>query len=257
VGEERHAVIDLALRYLGLGAPTVVEVDDQGRMRPDALSAALGRSTGPSIVCLQAGNLHSGAFDPIGELTALAHERAAWVHVDGAFGLWAAASPLFRERLAGLDTADSWATDAHKTLNVPYDCGMAIVSRPEVMRSTFGVHTSYLVADDPARATRTRRSPSCRAAPAGCPCGRPCGHSVDPAPWPWWSGWPPMPVPSAEELIDEGAAWMSGSRWHGRNVLRVSASNWATNAEDVAQSIAAVERAVAAASRAAPEDMPT
>ena len=84
-------------------------------------------------MCLQAGNLHSGAFDPMREAIAIAHDHGAWVHVDGAFGLWAAARPLYREPLDGLDTADSWATDAHKTLNVPYDCGIAIViSRADV-----------------------------------------------------------------------------------------------------------------------------
>ncbi|PZS33726.1 MAG: aspartate aminotransferase family protein, partial [Pseudonocardiales bacterium] len=125
VGAERHDSVDLALRYLGLGAPTVVAADEQGRIRLDALAAALDEGSGPTILCLQAGNLHSGAFDPIAAATGLAHERGAWVHVDGAFGLWAAASPTLRPALAGYETADSWATDAHKTLNVPYDCGIA------------------------------------------------------------------------------------------------------------------------------------
>ncbi|MEO9014470.1 MAG: aminotransferase class V-fold PLP-dependent enzyme, partial [Terrimesophilobacter sp.] len=148
VGEERHAVIDLTLRYLGLGAPIVVAADGQGRLRASALAEAMDAAPGPTIVCLQAGNLHSGAFDPIGEAAAIAHRHDAWVHVDGAFGLWAAASPVYRQQLAGLDTCDSWTTDAHKTLNVPYDCGIAVVADSEVMRTTFGTRTSYLMADD-------------------------------------------------------------------------------------------------------------
>src|SRR5690606_12280143 len=120
---------DLALGYLGLGRPVEVAADDQGRMIVSALEEAMDAVDGPAIVCLQAGNLHSGASDPMGEAAAVAHRHGAWVHVDGAFGLWAAASPHHRHQLAGLETCDSWATDAHKTLNVPYDCGVAIVSR--------------------------------------------------------------------------------------------------------------------------------
>ena len=148
VGEERHAVIDLTLRYLGLGAPIVVAADEQGRLRASALAEAMDAAQGPAIVCLQAGNLHSGAFDPIAEATQIAHDHGAWVHVDGAFGLWAAVSPVFRQQLAGLETADSWTTDAHKTLNVPYDCGVAIVAKPDVMRAAFGTQTSYLMMAD-------------------------------------------------------------------------------------------------------------
>lgn len=279
VGEERHAVIDLALRYLGLGAPTVVAADDQGRMIPAALAAQLDQVAGPAIVCLQAGNLHSGAFDPVGELTTLAHQHGAWVHVDGAFGLWAAASPRYRERLAGLETADSWATDAHKTLQVPYDCGMAIVARPAEVRSTFGVHTSYLVADEAGPGDPYEKVPELSRRARGVPVWaalRSLGRSgtvelverladqaraiADAL----------ARIPGAEVLNDvvftqvcvsfgedeltrrvtaallaDGTTWMSGSRWHGRDVLRVSVSNWSTDAEDVALSVAAVERAVA------------
>ena len=147
-GADRHASVDLALGYLGLGKPIAVEADAEGRMIASALAEALDAVTGPAVVCLQAGNLHSGASDPMAEAAAIAHAHDAWVHVDGAFGLWAAASPTHRQQLVGLETCDSWATDAHKTLNVPYDCGVAIVSRPEVLRSVFGVHTSYLVNDE-------------------------------------------------------------------------------------------------------------
>ncbi|TFD32255.1 pyridoxal phosphate-dependent decarboxylase family protein [Cryobacterium cryoconiti] len=284
VGEERHAVIDLALRYLGLGAPIVVAADDQGRMLPDSLAAALAGHAGPAIVCIQAGNLHSGAFDPVGELTALAHRHGAWVHVDGAFGLWAAASPRYRDQLAGLETADSWATDAHKTLNVPYDCGMAIVARPAEVRSVFGVHTSYLVAAETGPGDPFEKVPELSRRARGVPVWaalRSLGRSgtvelverlVDQA-RAIAQGLARLPGAEVrndvvftqvcvsfgddertrrvtEALLADGTAWMSGSRWQGRDVLRVSVSNWSTDAEDVALSVAAVERAVAAVTRA-------
>ena len=117
VGAERHETVDLALRYLGLGSPEPVQVDDQGRVRADALQSALEEgSDEPTIVVLQAGNVHSGAFDPFTDAMAAAHAHGAWVHVDGAFGLWAAASPAYRHLVTGYAEADSWATDAHKTL---------------------------------------------------------------------------------------------------------------------------------------------
>ena len=141
-GAERHASVDLALRYLGFGTPTVVEADDQGRIIPSALAAALAAVDGPVIVCLQAGNLHSGAFDPMRVCVELAHAAGAWVHVDGAFGLWAAASPTLRPLLDGIELADSWATDAHKTLNVPYDCGVAIIAKPGVAKASLGAQTA-------------------------------------------------------------------------------------------------------------------
>ena len=134
VGSETHATIPTALQYLGLGRDRVIAVDsdDQGRMRLDALSAALPDDGGPMIVCLQAGNVNSGAFDPLGPAIELVRARHpdAWIHVDGAFGLWAAASPSYRHLVAGHEGADSWATDGHKWLNVPYDCGYAFVRDP-------------------------------------------------------------------------------------------------------------------------------
>ncbi|MEY2847673.1 MAG: hypothetical protein RI885_338, partial [Actinomycetota bacterium] len=144
-GAERHAAVDLALRYLGLGLPTVVPSDAEGRIVVDALREALDRADGPTIVCLQAGNLHSGAFDPMREAITAAHERGAWVHVDGAFGLWAAASPTLRGQVEGVEAADSWATDAHKTLNVPYDCGVSIIAEQGAARAAVGLDTSYLI----------------------------------------------------------------------------------------------------------------
>ena len=130
VGGEAHITIFAALRYLGLGAARVrtVPVDGQGRMRPDKLREALAGTIGPMIVCAQAGNVNTGAFDPFDDIAAVTRERGAWLHVDGAFGLWAATSPTCRALTKGLERADSWATDAHKWLNVPYDSGIAIVA---------------------------------------------------------------------------------------------------------------------------------
>jgi glutamate/tyrosine decarboxylase-like PLP-dependent enzyme len=279
-GEERHASVDLALRYLGLGLPRTVAADDQGRIRPDALAAALDGVDGPIILCLQAGNLHSGAFDPMRETIAIAHDRGAWVHVDGAFGLWAAASPLYREALDGLDTADSWATDAHKTLNVPYDCGIAIVSRPKVLLSTFGVRTSYLIHADESTGDPFEKVPELSRRARGVPVwaalrslGRRgtielveglAAHARALADG--LSALPGVEVVNevaftqvcltfgsdertravTQQLIDDGVVWMSGSHWRGREVLRISVSNWSTDDADVAESIAAVERAASA-----------
>ena len=115
LGAERHGSIDSAAALAGLGAGRTVAADDQGRLRVDALREALSDVDGPAIVCLQAGNVHSGAFDPFADAIDVAHTAGAWVHVDGAFGLWAAASPGLRSLTAGMPAADSWATDAHKT----------------------------------------------------------------------------------------------------------------------------------------------
>jgi glutamate/tyrosine decarboxylase-like PLP-dependent enzyme len=125
-GEGRHGTIDRALRFLGIGTAAIVEVeaDDQGRMRPAALATALERGSGPVIVCAQVGNVNSGAIDPVRDICETAHRHGAWVHIDGAFGLWAAASPRLRAMVDGVELADSWATDAHKWLNVPYDSGL-------------------------------------------------------------------------------------------------------------------------------------
>jgi glutamate/tyrosine decarboxylase-like PLP-dependent enzyme len=130
VGEERHATVDRALRLLGLGKRhiTAVSADEQGRMLPAALRDALGDR--PTIVCAQAGNVNTGAFDPLREICGIAHEHDARVHVDGAFGLWAAATPSLRHLLDGVGLADSWATDAHKWFNVPYDCGIVLCATP-------------------------------------------------------------------------------------------------------------------------------
>lgn len=280
VGEERHGTVDLALRYLGLGLPVAVAADDQGRIRIDALAEALADcdSDGPTIVCLQAGNLHSGAFDPIGAATELAHRYGAWVHVDGAFGLWAAATPRLRHLLDGHATADSWATDAHKTLNVPYDCGLAIVARPRALRDAMGMQASYLVhADGPGDPLDKVPELSRRA--RGVPVWaalRSLGRSgvadlvdrlvanaralaegiatVDGAEILNDVVFTQVCVAFGDDertrevtarLLADGVTWMSGSRWRDRDVLRISVSNWSTDADDVAASVDAVRRAAA------------
>lgn len=278
-GEDRHATIDLALRYLGLGAPTLVDADAQGRIRPEALAGALAAVDGPLIVALQAGNLHSGAFDAIGECTDLVHDKGGWVHVDGAFGLWAAASPRHRHLVAGLERADSWATDAHKSLNTPYDCGIAIVREPLAMRAAFGVQAAYMLrADDRAETYETVPEFSRRA--RGVPVWaalRSLGRTgvadlvdgfVDSA-RAIAAGIAEIPGATilndvvysqvsvafesdertqevTQRLLADGVAWMSGSHWQGRDVMRVSVSNWSTDADDVRRSIDAVRRAAAA-----------
>ena len=145
--EERHATIGRALRYLGLGTDSLrlVEADDQARMRLDGLQDALRENTGPTIVTIEAGNINSGAFDRFDEVCDLAHDAGAWVHVDGAVGLWAAASPECRPLVKGLAEADSWATDAHKWLNVPYDSGLVFCAHPEAHKAAMSVHADYLV----------------------------------------------------------------------------------------------------------------
>jgi glutamate/tyrosine decarboxylase-like PLP-dependent enzyme len=147
VGEEVHATISRSARLLGLGtrAFEYVEVDGNGAMIADDLERVLAAGqAGPTIVCCQAGNVNTGAVDPVSDLAAVAHGRGAWLHVDGAIGLWAAANPDDR-RLRGVDEADSWSTDAHKWLNVPYDCGITLCRHPASHRAAMTVTAAYLV----------------------------------------------------------------------------------------------------------------
>ena len=276
VGEDRHGTVDLALRYLGLGAPTAVPADEQGRVRPDALAETLAAVDGPTIVALQAGNLHSGAFDPFADCIDLAHDHGAWVHVDGAFGLWAAATPRLRHLVAGIERADSWATDAHKTLNTPYDCGIAVVADASAVRAAFGMRASYLVhADDkgdpldkvPELSRRARGVPvwaalrslgrsgvsdlvdrltvHARAIADGI-ATVPGAEILNDVVYTQVSvafGDDARTQAVTERLLADGTAWMSGSRWRDRAVLRVSVSNWSTDEDDVAASVDAVRRA--------------
>jgi glutamate/tyrosine decarboxylase-like PLP-dependent enzyme len=286
-GAEVHSSVELVLRYLGLGEPTLIAADDQGRIRLDAFADALKTVSGPIIVALQVGNLHSGAFDPLREAIRLAHEHGAWVHVDGAFGLWAAASPRWADQLDGLDTADSWATDAHKTLNVPYDCGVAIVARAGAAQSAFAAHTSYFIRDDAGVADPMDRVPELSRRSRGIPVWaalRSLGRSgtralveglADSART-LADGLATIPgvevlndvvftqisvsfgsdertIAVTQALIEDGVVWMSGSAWAGRSVLRISVSNWTTDSAEVALSIDAVARAIARADRSLSE----
>jgi glutamate/tyrosine decarboxylase-like PLP-dependent enzyme len=146
VGDEVHVSVVSALRMLGIGARELVRipVDGHGRMQAEPLALALLKTKGPAIVCVQAGNVATGATDPLAEIVAAAATQRAWVHVDGAFGLWAAAVPSLRDQLDGVNGADSWTTDAHKWLNVPYDSGLAIVKHPAPHRAAMGMQASYL-----------------------------------------------------------------------------------------------------------------
>jgi glutamate/tyrosine decarboxylase-like PLP-dependent enzyme len=277
VGEERHDTIDMALRFLGIGQrqSTVVAADDQGRMELGALRQALQeRPDGPLIVCLQAGNVHSGSFDPLAEAIDLAHEHGAWVHVDGAFGLWAAATSRYRGLTTGLERADSWATDAHKTLNVPYDNGLAIVADPEALRAAMSERAPYLIQDDrpdpfdtvPEFSRRARGFPvwaalrslgrsgvadlveglCARAREFADGLGRIEGVEVvnDVVYTQVCVSFGPDEVTRevARRLLAEGTAWMTPSTWGGRAVLRISVSNWRTSTEDVDRTLAAVRR---------------
>ena len=147
VGEEAHVTIHAALQMLGMGRDRVtrVAVDGQGRMRADALAEALARLERPALVCAQAGNVNTGAFDPLPEITDLVRANAGWLHVDGAFGLWAAADPARRHLVAGVERADSWTTDAHKWLNVPYDSGLVFCARPGAHHAAMTLGAAYYV----------------------------------------------------------------------------------------------------------------
>jgi glutamate/tyrosine decarboxylase-like PLP-dependent enzyme len=154
LASNRHGSIERAVRLLGIGGSHVVDLplDETERLRPETLDAALQAINGPPvIVILQAGDLNTGSFDRFRELIPLAKRYSAWVHVDGAFGLWAAASPRYRHLLDGFEDADSWATDGHKWLNVPYDSGYAIVARPAAHRGAMSHRAPYLIHDTEAR----------------------------------------------------------------------------------------------------------
>jgi glutamate/tyrosine decarboxylase-like PLP-dependent enzyme len=150
VGDEAHVTIFVSLQMLGLGRSRVhrVAADGQGRMRPDALRATLAGLEGPTIVVAQSGNVNTGAFDPLPEIAAAVRDHGGWLHVDGAFGLWAAASPALRDRIVGLDLADSWTTDAHKWLNVPYDSGLVFVRDHAAHRTAMTLGAAYYIETD-------------------------------------------------------------------------------------------------------------
>jgi glutamate/tyrosine decarboxylase-like PLP-dependent enzyme len=271
VGDEVHVSLLKALSLLGLGRERVsrVTVDGQGRMRADALP----RLSPATIVCIQAGNVNTGAFDPATEICAAAHEGGAWVHVDGAFGLWAAAAPQRAHLTAGFGQADSWAIDAHKWLNVPYDSGAAFCRQPEHLRTAMSATAAYLAQNDqrepmhytPEMSRRARgvevwaallslgRSGladlierNCRYAPRFAEGLRAAGYHVL------------NEVELNQVLVSFGAAettrrviagvqaegtcWCGGTVWQGHTAMRISVSSWATTETDVEQSLAAILR---------------
>ena len=176
---ERHVTIDRSLRLLGLGTASLelVPADDQGRMRADALARRARGEHGPTIVCAQAGNVNTGAFDPLAEIADACEDAGAWLHVDGAFGLWAAASPRFRHLVAGVERADSWAIDAHKWLNVPYDSGVVFCRHPDAQAERHGRRGEL----SPARRAAAARPTGCRsrrAERAASRSGRRCARSA-------------------------------------------------------------------------------
>lgn len=271
VGEEVHASVLKALSLLGLGRARVerVPADGQGRMRADALPE-LSPST---IVCLQAGNVNTGAFDPAAEICAAAHAAGAWVHIDGAFGLWAAASPRLAHLTSGLADADSWATDAHKWLNIPYDSGIAFVRNADHLRAAMTVGAAYLIAGsdrEPCHFTpdMSRRARGVEVWAALRSLGRTgvaelvdrcCRHTRRFAAGLRAAGYDVLnDVVLNQALVSfggdditrrviervqaDGTCWFGGTEWRGRAAMRISVSSWATTDDDVERSLAAVLR---------------
>ena len=276
IGAEAHYTILMALRLLGLGANRVrkIPADGQGRMRADELAAALRSIKGPCIVCAQAGNVNTGAFDPLGEIADLTHERKAWLHVDGAFGLWAAASQEKAALVRGIEKADSIASDAHKWLNVPYDCGLVFCADEAAHRGAMSLAAAYIVATQaqrdahefvPEESRRARAVPvyaalrslgrrglaemierNCRQARRFAEALRAAGFEVlnEVA-----LNQVLVSFGSAEQtertiaaIQEEGTCWCGGTVWHGQTAMRISVSNWSTTDADVEKSIEAIVR---------------
>lgn len=272
VGQEVHVSVLRALTMLGLGRSRVISVpaDGQGRMRADSLPSLDDRT----ILCLQAGNVNTGAFDPVREICVRAREPGAWVHVDGAFGLWAAASPRYAQLLDGVANADSWAIDCHKWLNVPYDSGLVVVREPEHLRRALSWGSAAYLAQGSGRepwqytpdASRRARGielwaalrslgrsglremieRNCRQARLFADRLRGAGFSV-------LNevvlnqvlvsfGSPEETRRVVSEIQAEGTCWCGGTVWQGQTAMRISVSSWATTDEDVEKSTAAMVR---------------
>ncbi|HLV98894.1 MAG TPA: aminotransferase class V-fold PLP-dependent enzyme [Ktedonobacterales bacterium] len=271
VGEEVHASLVKALGLLGLGRRRVVTVpvDGQGRMRADAFP----KLNGPAIVCIQAGNVNTGAFDPAREICALAHQAGAWVHVDGAFGLWAAAAPERAHLAAGVADADSWATDGHKWLNVPYDSGLAFVRNPEHVRRTMIQRAAYLIQGEtrePSQYTpeSSRRARGVEVWAALRALGRAgvadlveqtCRHAARFAEGLRAAGYRVLNEVVINQVLvsfgdddltrrviarlqADGTCWCGGTVWQGQTAMRISVSSWATTEADVERCLAAMLR---------------
>ena len=280
-GEQAHVTVLVACRLLGLGDQRVqfVGSDDQGRMQPRELEAALAGHDGPSIVCAQAGEVNTGAFDPFAPIVDACHTHGAWCHIDGAFGLWAAASPAHRPLLDGFERADSWATDAHKWLNVPYDCGIAAVADAAAHRAAMTSTAAYIPAFDeevpggghwvPEFSRRARGVPLYAALRSLGRSGvaalieRSCDHARRMA--------ARLARDDRVEIVNdvvlnqvlvrfgddddltnavidrvqrEGTCWLGGSTFQGRAVMRISVVGWQTTGEDIDRSADAILEAV-------------
>jgi glutamate/tyrosine decarboxylase-like PLP-dependent enzyme len=277
VGDEAHVTVFRSLRLLGLGggAAVRVEADGQGRMIPEALECTLRQGGGPLVVCAQAGNVNSGAFDPLRAIAGIVRNHGGWLHVDGAFGLWAAAAPSLRHLVDGHDLADSWAVDGHKWLNVPYDCGLAFVREPGVHREAVAMRASYLKPAesgerDPAgyvpESSRRARGFAVWAAlrslgRAGVAdlVERCCAHARQFAEL--------LGERDGVEILNDvvlnqvlvrfdaddertrgviarvqadGTCWLGGTVWHDRAAMRISVSGWQTTSADVERSAATI-----------------
>jgi len=287
VGGEVHVSVLGALRMLGIGSRQVVsaEADAQGRMLPDALDAALGAVSGPAIVCAQAGNVNTGAFDPLEDIAGIARRHGAWLHIDGAFGLWAAASPALRHHTRGVELADSWATDAHKWLNVPYDSGVVFVAHPAAHRAAMSLTAAYLVrsADEPREpmdwtpeSSRRARGFAVYAAVRSlgsrgiadlvdrcCRLARRFADRLRAEPGieilndvvlnqvlvrivPA-SGDADAATRAALARVQQArVCWLGGTRWHNMEAMRISVSNWSTTEADIDRSADSIIEAVRA-----------
>lgn len=283
VGGERHATIDRAVRYLGLGLDSVrvVPADRQGRMNVSALAELLDRLDGPTIVCAQEGNVNSGAFDPLEEICDAAARHDAWVHVDGAIGLWALASAEYRSLLRGYERADSWAADGHKLLNVPYDSGLIFCSHPDSHMASMRLQDLPYITRGAER-SGSDWSPEMSRRARGVPiyaAVRSLGYSgiADIVDRCCALARRFADRLSAEEGIEvlndvvfnqvlvrildpdgdhdgrtravvakiqqDGTCWMGGTVWQGRAAIRISVANWSTTTEDVDRSVDAIVRA--------------
>jgi glutamate/tyrosine decarboxylase-like PLP-dependent enzyme len=271
VGDEVHASLVKALGLLGLGRDRVVRVpaDDAGRFRPDRMP----KIAGPTIVCAQVGNVNTGACDRVGEIANLAHGAGAWVHVDGAFGLWAASAPGRRQMVAGIERADSWATDAHKWLNVPYDSGIAFVRDGRALHAAMSIGAAYLIAGEcrepdaftPEMSRRARgveiwaaikslgRSGIADLVERNCRMAERIAEGLRHAGFDVLNDVVLNQVLVAfgdEErtrrivrgIQADGTCWCGSTVWHGRYAMRISVSSWATTEADIDRSLEAMLR---------------
>ena len=271
VGAEAHASILKALSLAGFGKKRVivVEADGQGRMRADKLPGLSERT----IVCIQAGNVNTGAFDPAAEICKAAREHGAWVHVDGAFGLWARISPQYKHLTQGFDQADSWATDAHKWPNVGYDSGLAIVKDGAALRASMGITASYLepgsrrepMHHTPESSRRARgvelwaalkslgRSGLCALIEQTCAHAQRFAQGLKEGGFEVLNdvvinqvlvsfGSPEATREVIRRVQEDGTCWCGGTIWQGKSAMRISVSSWATTETDVERSLRAIVR---------------